>query len=249
MRPPKSLTRLFVFLTAAAVLIFPISARKACASDIELGKVDQYKLRSYADYFGRFFSDPEPLFEDPGFGKKLKEEAAEIYFWMKDPSHWPAPAKVIPEMNWNRARLYLYFANAGLAGAAEEVPNAFRAAAKKDASKGEESVFFILGWLKQGGEPKEPEYHAEAQRALAHYRKRALKEGLGMWLAQKSYEEGKPAKAYHWLKEQLRSNPENEDAENLKFVLEALKDKWGYLPQLVRYETDGAGNRVPVPVR
>lgn len=232
-------------MLAAAVVLAAAGAPSAGAS-LDLGKVDEYKLKSFSEYFSQYFDVANFEFDDKEFEAKLREEATEINRWLGDPVNWPEESKIKPGMYADAGWLFSYFANAGLVGAEEHSIFYLDKAAKSD-PKNYVIPLRLAKMAAKKGAAGRSDVIRFAERAVAADPEAAAKENLHYLLADAYYAGGEFAKAYGELKKQSAVNPEFENTSNLMFAWEMYIEKWGRVPARIVFKKQPDGAERPEP--
>lgn len=233
------------FLLLAMAVVLAGGATNAQAA-LDLGKVDEYKLKSFSEYFGQYFDVPNFEFDDKEFEAKLLEEATDINRWLGDPANWPAESKIKPGMYADAGWLFSYFANAGLVGAEEHSIFYLDKAAKSD-PKNYVIPLRLAKMAAKKGAVGRADVIRFAERAIAADPEAAAKENLHYLLADAYYAGGDFAKAYAELKKQSAVNAEFENTSNLLFAWEMYIEKWGRIPAKIVFKKQPDGAVRPEP--
>lgn len=227
------------------VLALGLSAVPAHAS-LDLGKVDEYKLKSFSEYFGQYFDVADVEFDDKEFELKLRDEAADINRWLADPANWPAKDKIKPAMLSDAGMLFLYFANAGLENAQA---NAVSYLAQASAANPKDHTIPLR--LARIAAKKGPEGRTDVirygEQALAANAEASAKENIHYHLANAYYHDGDFAKAYASLKKQAEINAEFENTANMVFAWDIFVEVWGRVPDKIVFKTQEDGRARPEP--
>lgn len=237
------LTRFFILifsLTVSLVLSSPVSA------SLDLGRVDEYKLKSFSEYFGQYFDVPNAEFDDKEFEAKLREEAADINTWLSDSANWPEASKIKPGMLADAGWLFHYFANAGLPGADDKSIEYLGEASKADPKNYQIPLKLARVAAAKGG-TRRADTIRFAEQAVAADPDAAAKENLHHLLAVSYYSEGEFAKAYAALKRQAETNPDFENTQNLLFAWGLYVENWGHVPERIKFRTQEDGAVRPEP--
>ena len=243
----------FMFRRFRFLIILPVMLAGALAmcgpaagASLDLGRVDEYKLKSFSEYFGQYFDVAKPEFDDKEFETKLRGEAADINTWLADSANWPAENKIKPEMYADAGWLFFYFANAGLPGAQEKSMEYLAKASKADPKN-----FMIPLKLARMAAAKGAERRADvirfSEQALTADPAAAAKENLHHLLAEAYYDEGRFAKAYAEIKEQAKVNPDFDNTSNLIFAWDMYVERWGRIPEKIKLVTQADGTMRPEP--
>jgi tetratricopeptide (TPR) repeat protein len=228
-----------------AALLITCSALTAEAS-LDLGRVDEYKLKSFSEYFGQYFDVANAEFDDKEFEIKLREEAADINRWLADPANWPAEDKIKPAMLSDAGWLFFYFANAGLEGAHEQSVKYLGKASAAD-PKNYDIPLRLTRMAASKGDASRADLIRFAEQAVAADPEAAAKENLHYLLADAHYKNGDFAKAYAALKKQAETGPDFENTSNLLFVWGMFVERWGRVPEKVIFKPTGDGAVRPEP--
>lgn len=235
-----------VFVPVLTVAVLTAASLDATAA-MDLGRVDEYKLKSFSEYFGQYFDVANAEFDDKEFETKLRSEAADINLWLADPANWPPEAKIKPSMLADAGWLFFYFSNAGLPGAAEH-----SMAYLGKASKADPKNYLIPEKLARMAAQKGDAHRADvirfAEQALAADATSAAKDNLHHLLATAYYAEGEFSKAYSELKKQAEVNPDFENTANLLFAWNLYVERWGRVPEKVTFKPGEGGVLRPEPV-
>lgn len=235
---------IFRSFAIAAILLCGLSAQAWAALD--LGKVDEYKLKSFSEYFGQYFDVANTEFDDKEFESKLRDEAADINGWLANPANWPEEGKIKASMHADAGWLFSYFANAGLSGAHEQSVKHLAKASAADpkdyliplklarlaAQKGDDSVKDVIRYAEKA-------FEADAEAAA--------KENLYFLLADAYYKNGDFAKALTAIKKQSEADSSFKNTDNLLFVLNFYAEKWGRVPERIVFKTTDEGSVRPEP--
>lgn len=218
-----------------------LTASPSALASLDLGKVDEYKLKSFSEYFGQYFDVPNAEFDDKEFEVKLREEAADINRWLADPSNWPPAAKIKPEMLADAGWLFFYFSNAGLPGADDQSMKYLDQAAKADPKNYVIPLKLARMAAKKGG-GRNADAIRFAEQAVAADPEAAAKENLHHMLANLYYSKGEFAKAYTALKKQADVKADFENTSNLLFAWGLYVENWGRIPEKIvfKHQPDGA---------
>lgn len=218
----------------------------AAEAALDLGKVDEYKLKSFSEYFGQYFDVAKVEFDDKEFEVKLREEAADINRWLADPANWPAESKIKPGMYADAGWLFSYFANAGLTGAEEHSILYLSKAAKADPKNYVIPLKLAKASARKGAAGRADTIRF-AEQAVAADPAAAAKENLHYLLADAYYAGGEFAKAHAELKKQSEVNPEFENTSNLMFAWGMYIEKWGRVPVKIVFKKQPDGMVRPEP--
>lgn len=99
---------------------------------LDLGRINEYKLQSFEEYFKNFLEHGRPRFHSEEFEQKIIQEAEGIYAWMDEPASWPDVQKITPSMQKNAAKLLTYFSYLELESAREKAIEYFERIVEKD---------------------------------------------------------------------------------------------------------------------
>ena len=218
----------------------------AVSASMDLGRVDEYKLKSFSEYFGQYFDVANTEFDDQEFEAKLREEAAEINDWLADPVNWPAQDQIKPGMLADAGWLFFYFSNAGLEGAhAQSMKYLDRASAADP--KNEIIPLKLARLAAQKGDASRADLIRFAGQVAAANPETAAKENLYYLLADAHYKNGDFAKAYAALNLQAAANADFENTSNLLFAWKMYIERWGRLPEKIIFKPVGDGLTRPEP--
>ncbi len=239
------MTRRAAALVLAVVLAAALPG--PAAASLDLGRVDEYKLKSFSEYFGQYFDVPNAEFDDKEFETKLREEAADINAWLSDSANWPEASKIKPGMMADAGWLFHYFANAGLPGAEEQSVKYLGEASKAD-PKNFEIPLKLARTAAQKGDARRADVIRFAEQAAAADPEAAARENLHHLLAVSYYAQGDFAKAYAALKKQSEVKPDFENTSNLMFAWGMYVERWGRIPEKIVFKTTEDGAVRPEPV-
>lgn len=234
--------RLRTLLLVALTVAVCSSAR----ADLDLGKVDEYKLKSFAEYFGQYFDVRNAEFDDKEFEAKLREEAADINRWLADPANWPPAGKVKPSMHADAGWLFFYFSNAGLEGA-DALSRKHLAEASAADPKNYQIPLRLARMAEERGESGRADLIRFAEQAVAADPEAAAKENLHYALANAYYQNGDFSKAYAALKRQNEADPSFQSTSNLMFAWGMFVERWGRIPEKIVFKPSGDGAVRPEP--
>lgn len=223
-----------------------LAAGSTCLAGLELGRIDEYKLKGFAEYFEPYLGRPNPRFADESFEKKILSEAESIRAWLEDKGNWPPQSEISGQMLTDTAKLYHYFSRLNYPQARENALDYYRLALEKDPENFDMRLC-MAELLSEMGDTFAYEGARQAVEALELKEEEAAARKAYYIAALGFYHSGFFKKARFYLKKQMEIDPDNEDVSDLDFVFESLIRKWGYEPDFVAFERNDAGDTVPVP--
>jgi len=226
-----------------SILLLTLGESSAHA-ELELGRIDKAKLRTFAHYFDRYFNVPDRRFSDEVLKAKVMAEARDVYAWLSDQENWPSEDKRTANMLVDAGWLCYYFSNIDLPGASEKSISYFLASLEKNPHN-YQAHLQLARFYEVKGEAFQDEAALHAVKAIELNAEAASQDNANYLAAVSLYRTGEFAKAYEYLGRQMKIDPEYENASDLNFVFEMWIERWGEIPQKVTFEEGQDGSLIP----
>lgn len=217
-------------------------------AELLLGPVDRDKIKSFKNYFGRFYDVEKPIFEDKEFEERIREEAKEIFEWISKEENWPAKLIKTPELQSDLMILYYYFGNSGIEKA-RSLSLSMKEQAAEDHPEDAELQIERFWFYKRLEKPLPKKYLYYAKRAIKANPEKAKKENLHYWIATEAYNEGLFLEAKENIEKQYEANPEFEDTTTKRMIFNMWVEQWGHVPEKIQFIADSDGVLIPHPIQ
>jgi hypothetical protein len=227
-------------IIAVAIVSTAITTAFSYAA-LELGDVDQHKVKYFSNYFSRFYQYPNPQFEDAELKSKVQKEIKDVYIWLKDAPELDSISQA--EMAIATAKLFRFFTNAGIAEARDKLIHFYEVAIELNPTSSE--LHFELIAFRDSNSSADNGDIEVLQDAVVIDPERALKEGYYFRIAERLYNDGRFRMAYETLKQQVGASRYVEDVENLLYVMNQWIDLWGEIPEEIEFVHNPNGTTIP----
>ncbi len=225
----------------AVIVVSTTTITASLYAALELGDVDQYKIKYFSDYFSRFYQYPNPQFEDPELESKIQKEIKDVYSWLKDAPELDSMRQA--EMAIATAQLFRFFINAGIAEAKDRLIHFYEVAIELNPTSSD--LHFELIAFRDSSSGADSGDIEALQDAVVIDPERALKEGYYFRIAERLYNEGHFRAAYDTLNQQVGESDYVEDVENLLYVMNQWIDLWGEIPEKIEFVHNPNGTTIP----